>query len=110
MKIGELSNRTGASIRALRYYEEKGALRPQRTSSGYRIFDDAAVSTVGHIRTLLSAGLGMDLITEILTCASDETPLLQGCRERLVHERRRMTADIDRINTARSMLDQLLER
>ncbi|MFI1918012.1 MerR family transcriptional regulator [Nocardia sp. NPDC020380] len=109
MKIGELSNRTGVSIRALRYYEEKGALRPQRTSSGYRIFDDDAVSTVGHIQTLLSAGLGMELITEILTCASGESVLLQGCRERLLHERLRMTADIDRINTARSMLDRLLD-
>ncbi|MEU6584396.1 MerR family transcriptional regulator [Nocardia sp. NPDC046763] len=108
MQIGELSNRTGASVRALRYYEEKGALKPLRTPSGYRVFDDTAIHTVSHIQTLLAAGLGMDLIADILACASGETPLLATCRDRLLHERQRMTADIDRISTARSMLDQLL--
>ncbi|GAB2530408.1 MerR family transcriptional regulator [Nocardia heshunensis] len=108
MKIGELSTRTGVSIRALRYYQEKGALPANRTPAGYRIFDDTAVDTVAHIQTLLSAGLGMDLIAEILTCRSTGSPLLDGCRERLLHERGRMTTDIDRITTARTILDHLL--
>lgn len=109
MKIGELAARTGVSVRSLRYYEEKGALRPTRTASGYRVFDDSAVGTVAHIQTLLAAGLGMDLISEILSCMSGETSLLAGCRERLLHERRRMTADIDRLSSARSTLDGLLD-
>jgi DNA-binding transcriptional MerR regulator len=108
VKIGELSRRTGVSVRALRYYEEKGALRPERTSSGYRTFRDADVQTVEHIQTLLAAGLRMDLITEIVSCVSGESLLLEDCRERLLHERRRMTSDIDRIAAARSMLDRLL--
>ncbi|MFJ9370838.1 MerR family transcriptional regulator [Nocardia sp. NPDC101769] len=108
MQIGELSNRTGVSVRALRYYEEKGALKPHRMPSGYRVFDDNAVGTVVHIQTLLAAGLGMDLIADILACASGDAPLLDGCQDRLLRERQRMTTDIDRINTARSMLDQLL--
>lgn len=107
-KIGELSRRTGVSVRALRYYEEKGALKPERTPSGYRTFREADVRTVGHIQTLLAAGLRMPLITEIVSCVSGESLLLEECRERLIHERRRMTADIDRISAARSMLDQLL--
>lgn len=108
MKIGDLAARTGVSVRALRYYEEKGALRPERTPSGYRIFHDPDVQTVQHIQTLLAAGLGMDLITEIVSCISGESLLLGDCRERLLHERRRMTDDIDRIGAARSMLDSLL--
>ncbi|MEC3918727.1 MerR family transcriptional regulator [Nocardia sp. CDC160] len=109
MRIGELSTRTGVSVRALRYYQDKGALQATRTPAGYRIFDDTAVRTVGHIQTLLSAGLGMDLITEILTCESTGTPLLDGCRDRLLHERRRMTTDINRIRSARTLLDRLLD-
>ncbi|MVU78407.1 MerR family transcriptional regulator [Nocardia sp. ET3-3] len=109
MQIGELSHRTGVSVRALRYYEEKGALTPRRTPAGYRIFDDAAIDTVAHIQTLLAAGLGMDLIADILACAAGDGPLLDGCRDRLLRERERMTTDIDRIRSARSMLDQLLD-
>jgi DNA-binding transcriptional MerR regulator len=108
VKIGELSRRTGVSVRALRYYEEKGALRPQRTPSGYRTFHESDVQTVEHIQTLLAAGLRMDLITEIVSCMSGESLLLEGCRERLLHERHRLTSDIDRIGAARTMLDRLL--
>lgn len=108
MWIGELAGRAGVSVRALRYYEEKGLLRPERTPSGYRVFSDSDVQTVRHIQTLLTAGLGLDLIREILSCMHGESLLLADCRERLERERQRLTADIDRISAARSMLDNLL--
>lgn len=108
MKIGELSDRTGASVRALRYYEEKGVLTPDRTPSGYRIFADSDIRKVAHIQTLLAAGLGMDLIGEILTCLSGESLLLDDCRDRLEAERRRIIDDIDQLIHTRSMLDDLL--
>ncbi|WP_409463419.1 MerR family transcriptional regulator [Amycolatopsis sp. GA6-003] len=108
MKIGELAHRTGVSVRALRYYEEKGVLRPERTPSGYRIFADSDVRKVAHIQTLLAAGLGMEVIGEILACLSGESLLLDDCRERLEAERRRITGDIDRLLHTRSLLDDLL--
>jgi DNA-binding transcriptional MerR regulator len=108
VKIGELADRTGVSVRALRYYEEKGVLSPDRTPSGYRIFADSEIRKVAHIRTLLAAGLGMDLIAEILACLSGESLLLDDCRERLEAERRRITGDIDHLVHTRSMLDDLL--
>lgn len=108
MKIGELADRTGVSVRSLRYYEEKGVLAPDRTHSGYRIFADSDVHKVAHIQTLLAAGLGMDLIGEILACMSGESLLLDDCRVRLEAERRRITGTIDELTHTRSLLDDLL--
>lgn len=108
MKIGELAERTGVSVRALRYYEEKGILTPERTPSGYRIFAESDIGKVTHIQTLLAAGLGMDLIGEILSCLSAESLLLDSCRERLQAERRRITGNIDHLVHTRSLLDGLL--
>ncbi len=108
VKIGELADRTGVSVRALRYYEEKGVLAPDRTHSGYRIFADPDVRKVAHIQTLLAAGLGMALIGEILACLSGESLLLDDCRERLEAERRRITGTIDQLAHSRSLLDDLL--
>jgi DNA-binding transcriptional MerR regulator len=108
MRIGELAARTGVSVRALRYYEEKGVLSPARTASGYRVFGEPDIATVLHVQTLLAAGLSLDLIGQILSCMQGDTLLLSDCRNRLSRERQRMTEDIERITRARAMLDELL--
>jgi len=41
----------------LRYYEEQGLLRPERTGSGYREYAEGDVDRVGRIRCMLSAAL-----------------------------------------------------
>lgn len=114
MKIGELSERTGASPRALRYYEEQGLLKPQRRPSGYREYDERSIITVERIRVLLSAGLSTSSIAEILPCVIDDTVVLAGsCPELLTgiaHERARITRSIEELSQARDILDSLIGR
>ncbi len=62
MRIGEVSEATGVNIRLLRYYKERGLLRPNRTPAGQRVFNNDAVDRVQQIRKLLSAGLNTDRI------------------------------------------------
>ncbi|CAM4520335.1 MerR family transcriptional regulator [Nocardia ninae] len=71
MRIGALSERTGVSVRLLRYYEEQHLLKPERRPSGYREYSERDVHTVQHIRILLSAGLGTHTIGELLPCMVD---------------------------------------
>lgn len=66
MQIGDLSARTGASVRMLRYYEEQGLLEPQRTPSGYRVYAESDVDRVARIRCMLSAALPADVIGRAL--------------------------------------------
>ena len=112
MRIGELSRRTGASERSLRYYEEQGLLTPQRRPSGYRVYQESDVDTVRHIRTLLAAGLGTAIIAEALPCMVDTGGgLAPGCPELvdgLNKERARITAAIEELTTARSLLDDVI--
>ena len=46
MKIGELAQQAGVSVRALRYYEEQGLLSPERTPSGQRRYTEDTVEVV----------------------------------------------------------------
>ena len=46
MRIGDLAEHTGASVRSLRYYEEQGLLLADRTPSGQRTYDDDAVDDI----------------------------------------------------------------
>jgi DNA-binding transcriptional MerR regulator len=79
MLIGELSRRTGASTRLLRYYEEQGLLDARRGPNGYRDYDEDAVVTVRQIRALLNAGLSTGVIREVLPCARGERPEIDMC-------------------------------
>ncbi|MDG4797948.1 MerR family transcriptional regulator [Micromonospora sp. WMMD1082] len=66
MLIGELSTRTGASVRMLRYYEEQGLLVPRRTGSGYRVYAESDVDRVARIRCMLSAALPSGVVGQAL--------------------------------------------
>lgn len=57
MRIGELSARTGVSIRSLRYYDDQGLLPAERTSGGHRAYPEAAIDRVIRIQELFAAGL-----------------------------------------------------
>ncbi|MFP3392462.1 MerR family transcriptional regulator [Brevibacillus sp. SIMBA_040] len=60
-RIEEVAKKTNMTKRALRYYEELGLVSPSgRTDSGYRMYTDADVEQILHvkdIRDLLGASL-----------------------------------------------------
>jgi DNA-binding transcriptional MerR regulator len=72
MRIGELSERTGASPRSLRYYEQQGLLTSAREHNGYRDYGANAVATVQTIRSLLDIGLPTALVEQVLPCTIGE--------------------------------------
>lgn len=63
VRIGELAERTGASVRSLRHYERAGLIKARRDGNGYRVFDAGAVECVRRVRGLLEAGF---TVSEIL--------------------------------------------
>lgn len=68
MKIGELAERTGVSVRSLRYYERQGLLTPLREANGYREYSLLAVETVETIKLYLNLGLSTEEIAGFLHC------------------------------------------
>jgi DNA-binding transcriptional MerR regulator len=79
MRIGELSRRTGVSVRLLRYYEEQGLLMPSRRPSGYREYGSGDAERVRRIRVLLAAGLSTAKIAYALPGICAEGNQLVPC-------------------------------
>ena len=53
LQIGEVAERTGVTQRTLRFYEEKGLLRPPtRMDGGFRLYSEEDVKRVDQIRKL----------------------------------------------------------
>lgn len=108
LRIGELAERTGVSVRALRYYEEQGLLAPVRTTGGQRRYPDDAADHVTWIRRLLAAGLSSRTILALLPCvaAGHADPAVH---ERLREERTRLDDHIAALVATRARLDELIE-
>jgi len=77
--IGELSDRTGVSVRALRYYDQNDLLNAVRTSAGHRRFRPADVESVRRIRLLLNAGLPLAVVSQVIPCFLDDGARLHAC-------------------------------
>jgi MerR family transcriptional regulator, redox-sensitive transcriptional activator SoxR len=62
LTIGELAKRTGVATSALRFYEESGLIRSQRTPSGHRRYPRAMARRVAFIVFAQRVGLSLEEI------------------------------------------------
>lgn len=67
MRIGELAERLGINPKTIRYYESIYLVpEPERTASGYRIYDEDDVERLVFIKAAQRLGLALDEVREIL--------------------------------------------
>lgn len=67
MQIGELARQAGVSVRAIRYYEELGLIRPEKRSrGGFRLYGSDNQRRLTVISFLKEMGLSLTEIREIL--------------------------------------------
>ncbi|SCL22741.1 DNA-binding transcriptional regulator, MerR family [Micromonospora inyonensis] len=65
--IGQLADRTGLTVRTIRFWSDEGLLPPTtRSGGGYRLYDAAAVARLDLLRTLRDLGIGLDDVRRIL--------------------------------------------
>jgi DNA-binding transcriptional MerR regulator len=111
MRIGELSERTGASPRSLRYYEQQGLLSSDRQSNGYREYPVNAVAIVQTIKSLLEIGLPTVLVKDVLPCTVGERSeaACPQLLQQIAELRDDVRAKADRFNTIENSLSSYLE-
>lgn len=107
MKIGELAQRAGVSVRALRYYEEQGLLSPERTPSGQRRYTEDIVEVVRLFQQFYAAGLSSRTIAALLPCVNNGRATVPQ-RRMLRTERDRLAARVEEMTATLVRLDQLI--
>lgn len=111
MRIGELSEMTGVSTRALRYYEKQGLLESQRESNGYRDYDESAAQRVANIQMLYDAGLNSDDVRGFGSCLDQDlsdTPMCAGALAQLERRMRSMEGRMAELEAAHERLSHHL--
>ncbi|MGM1049531.1 DNA-binding transcriptional regulator, MerR family [Paenibacillus uliginis N3/975] len=108
MRIGELANRTGVSIRSLRYYEQQGLLAPKRHDNGYREYSSFMIEQVQTIQFYLKLGLTTEQIAGFLNCVLMNKEAF--CKEVLPVYQQKLKEIDDQIKQLESIKSNLEER
>jgi peroxiredoxin/DNA-binding transcriptional MerR regulator len=112
MHASTAAMQSGVSIKALRYYESTGLIRPIRSTNGYRDYSEHDVALVRQIAELTALGLTVASTRPFIEC------LLQGhadgddCVESLVAygaEIKRLDSLISELTTRKNLLRAKLE-
>ena len=108
MQIGEVAERTGLSLRTIRYYEEVGLVVPSaRSTGGFRLYAEADVSRLMVVKQMKPLEFSLDEMRDLLAVldALDTEPDVDaraGLLDRLVMYRQ--AAD-ERCKALRAQLD-----
>ncbi|MCU1659477.1 MAG: transcriptional regulator, MerR family [Pseudonocardiales bacterium] len=92
LRVGELADAVGTSTDTIRYYERAGLIPPpERTPSGYRSYDPAAIDRLQFIQGAQRLGLRLSDIADLLAIRDTGTCPCEPAEELL----RRRIADLD---------------
>lgn len=99
MFIGKLSKKVGMSIKAIRYYEEIGLIKPAQREGKYRVYDDSYIPVLEMIKRAKKLGFTLDELKEIAESKSQQglVPLTQ-LRQALDKKRAHVMQQIEALN------------
>lgn len=81
MKIHEVEQAVGITVKNIRFYEEQGLLSPRRSRNGYREYGEEEVETLRRIKLLRKIGLPIE---EIRQMQSGTHTVADGMRRHLI--------------------------
>ncbi|MCW2798542.1 MAG: thiol-specific antioxidant related protein/peroxidoxin BcpB [Aeromicrobium sp.] len=108
MRIGEVAQQAGVTVKAVRYYESLGLVEAQRLDNGYRDYDDHDVRLVHEIRALGTLGIRAELSRPFLDCLVSGNAQGDDCPASLDTYRSAITDMSSRINDLTERRDALI--
>jgi MerR family redox-sensitive transcriptional activator SoxR len=106
LSIGDVARRTGLSVSAIRFYEARGLVKPDRRPSGQREFARADIRRLSFILIAQQMGLTIEEIGEVLSELPDSrTPTKADWTRISQHFRKRLDDHIAMVERLRSRLD-----
>ncbi|MCA8891156.1 redox-sensitive transcriptional activator SoxR [Hyphomonas jannaschiana] len=106
LSIGDVARRTGLSVSAIRFYESRGLVKPDRRPSGQREFARADIRRLSFILIAQQMGLTIEEIGEVLSDLPDNrTPTKADWTRISQHFRKRLDDHIAMVERLRNRLD-----
>ncbi|MGY1707702.1 MerR family transcriptional regulator [Geodermatophilus sp. SYSU D00697] len=107
LQIGQVAERTGLSLRTIRFYEESGLVVPTaRSEGGFRLYSSEDVARLEVVKRMKPLGFSLEEMRELLTLLADLAAATGTDRDRLLdrlrvfHEAARVRVDALRAELA----------
>ena len=111
MTIGQLAKRCGTGEQTIRYYESIGVLSlPERNSSGYRIYGEETIHTLGFIKRAQAAGFTLNEIKTLIALAEGRVNQCDEIRQFLGDKLDRVRGNITDLKAIEVGLAELVSR
>jgi DNA-binding transcriptional MerR regulator len=108
IQIGRVSEQTGLSVDAIRFYEKQRLLeRPPRTEGGFRLFNVDDIHRIQFIRRAQQLGFSLPEIRELLILQRDEGETCSHIRDLL---QTKITAIHNKIEELGALEEQLRKK
>ncbi|MGJ8583056.1 MAG: redox-sensitive transcriptional activator SoxR [Marinosulfonomonas sp.] len=106
LSIGQLADRTGLAVSAIRFYEEKGLVAPLRNSGGQRRYDRADIRRLSFVMISQQLGFTLAEIRELFRALPDDRTPTKADWTRISRMfRGTINARIDGLTALRDKLD-----
>lgn len=111
MLIGEASRRSGVPAKTLRFYEDVGLLdAPDRSTSGYREYDEDVLERLAFIRSSQALGLSLGEIRSIIALRDEGEAPCGHVLELVQRRASEIDQTIRNLEVLKSELARLVER
>jgi len=101
----EAARQLGVSAKALRLYEQRGLIAPQRSAAGWRVYGPDEMARAGEIVALRALGLSLAQVARVLDGDAGELgPALASHQAVLEGEIRQLAGTVDKIRAVRADL------
>jgi len=109
LRVGELASAAGVTADTIRYYEREGLLpAPDRTASGYRAYDDAALDRLRFIQGAQRLGLRLGDIRDLLAVRDTGICPCEPAEDLLTRRLAEVDAEIARLVALRRDMTRML--
>lgn len=110
LRIGEISNRSGVSVKTIRFYCDQGLLEPSdRSEGGYRLFQADCLAELELIRALRAMDVPLAELKRILEARRSGICNCAALKASIVSKIESIDARIDKLLVSKAELADLLK-
>ena len=110
MNIGDVARQSGVPPNTIRYYEDIGLIRPNRSENGYRAFTENHVHKLAFLGRARALGFTIEDCRTLLSLYEDENRESMQVKAVAEEHLRQIEEKIEKLQSMRTTLTDLVEK